>query len=253
MVSLRSLHAACALPLIVCSIVFGVPGCKPGSPNAGDGQSFHGVGGQLDAQVSLVAAFSFNEGSGAAVGDSSGNGNVGTVQGAVWTTAGKYGGALSFNGSARVVVADSPSLRLSSAMTLSAWVKPSSQATWWQDVVYKGDDDYYLEGSSPSGGAPATGGTFAGGPLYGTGAPPVGAWTHLAVTYDRTTLRLYVNGAQVASRARTKAMVTSSHPLEIGGDGIYGQFFQGVIDEVRVYNRALSASEIQSDMNTPAP
>jgi hypothetical protein len=48
-------------------------------------------------------------------------------------------------------------------------------------------------------------------------------------------------------------MATSSNPLQIGGDSLFGQYFRGSIDEVRVYNRALSATEIQTDMNTPLP
>src|SRR5262249_39281334 len=63
--------------------------------------------------------------------------------------------------------------------------------------------------------------------------------------------RLYVNGTLVASQARTGAIATSTNPLTIGGDSIYGQNFAGLIDEVRVYNVALSAAQIQSDMNTP--
>ena len=66
-------------------------------------------------------------------------------------------------------------------------------------------------------------------------------WAHLAATYDGVTMRLYVNGVQVASRAQTGAIATSTNPLQIGGDSIYGQYFAGLIDEVRVYNRALSA------------
>ena len=55
----------------------------------------------------------------------------------------------------------------------------------------------------------------------------------------------------MASRAQTGSIATSTNPLQIGGDSIYGQYFVGRIDEARVYNRALSAAEIQSDMNTP--
>ena len=65
------------------------------------------------------------------------------------------------------------------------------------------------------------------------------------------TLRLYVNGVQVASQAQTGAIATSTNPLQIGGDSIYGQYFAGRIDEVRIYNHALSASEVLADMNTP--
>jgi chitodextrinase len=72
----------------------------------------------------------------------------------------------------------------------------------------------------------------------------------LAATYDGATMRLYVNGVQVASRAQTGAIATSTNSLQIGGDTIYGQYFTGRIDEVRIYNRGLSAAEIQNDMNT---
>ena len=75
-------------------------------------------------------------------------------------------------------------------------------------------------------------------------------WTHLAVTYDNATLRLYINGVQASSVAYTGNLITSANPLQIGGDSLYGQYFQGIIDEVRVYDRALSQAEIQADMNT---
>ena len=109
-----------------------------------------------------------------------------------------------------------------------------------------------MEATSPtSGSLPATGGTFTGGALYGTGALTANSWAHLAATYDGTTMRVYVTGAQVASRAQTGNIATSTDPLQIGGDSAFGQYFAGTIDEVRIYNRALSPTEIQSDMNTP--
>src|SRR5260370_36681527 len=64
-------------------------------------------------------------------------------------------------------------------------------------------------------------------------------------------MRLYVNGGQTASRAQAGNINTSTNPLQIGGDSIYGQYFQGLIDEVRVYNTVLSLGQIASDMNTP--
>jgi PKD repeat protein len=214
----------------------------------GDGSSTSNTGGT----PGLVAAFGFDDGTGTTVADASGNGNSGVLSGATWTTAGQFGGALLFNGSnALVSVADTSSLDLTTAMTLEAWVKPTTVSGDWSDVIYKGNDSYYLEGSSPQGQAPATGGTFSSSPLYGTGALAANTWSHLAATYDGSTLRLYVNGVQVASRTQTGLIHTSNNPLQIGGDSLYGQFFAGLIDEVRVYNRALSASEIQADMNTP--
>jgi hypothetical protein len=75
------------------------------------------------------------------------------------------------------------------------------------------------------------------------------AWTHLAATYDGATLRLYVNGVQSASRALTGAIRTSTGALRIGGNNIWtGEWFAGLIDEVRIYNRVLSAAELQADM-----
>ena len=86
---------------------------------------------------------------------------------------------------------------------------------------------------------------FAPSPL------PVDSWTHLAVTYDGTMLRLYVNGDEVAEAPQTGTIASSTHPLELGGDSVYGQYFDGLIDEVRVYNVARSADEIRTDMSTP--
>ena len=75
-------------------------------------------------------------------------------------------------------------------------------------------------------------------------------WVHLAVTYNGSALILYVNGSQAATRAITGSIVTSSQALRIGGSALWGEYFAGRIDEVRIYNRALTASEIQTDMNT---
>ena len=76
-------------------------------------------------------------------------------------------------------------------------------------------------------------------------------WTHMAATYDGSTVRLFINGVQVASAAFSGSITSSTNPLRIGGNSIWGEYFQGMIDEVRIYNRALSQPEIQTDMNTP--
>ena len=76
-------------------------------------------------------------------------------------------------------------------------------------------------------------------------------WTHLATTYDGSAVVLYVNGrlpGAVWIKARSKS---TSGPLEIGGDSLFGRYFVGDIDEVRVYDHALSETEIQRDMATP--
>ena len=187
---------------------------------------------------------------GTSVTDTSGNGNAGSIGNATWTAQGRYGSALSFNGTnARVLVADSNSLDLTTAMTLEAWVYPTAIGGW-RDVIYKEVNDvYYLMGSSDQGTAPAIG-SFATGHLAGSSGLPLNTWSHLAGTYDGATLRLYVNGVLVASEARTGTMAASTAPLSIGGDTNNGQYFAGRIDEVRVYRAALTASQIQTDMAT---
>jgi hypothetical protein len=112
------------------------------------------------------------------------------------------------------------------------------------------DAIYELYASSSSG---PVGGVNIGGyqEVSSSTSLPTNVWSHVATTWDGTTLRLYVNGAQVGSRAVAGTLSTTSDPLRIGGDATWGEYFAGTIDEVRVYNRALSAAEIQSDMNTP--
>ena len=186
--------------------------------------------------------------------DATGVGHTGTLVGATWTTSGKYGNALTFNGtSARVTVSDAADLDLTAGLTLEAWVYPTTAQSGWRTILHKETDRYYLLANSNQN-TPAAGGTFAPGTqrtTYGTTALPVNAWSHLAVTFDGTTVRLYVNGTQVASQAQTTALTTSTGALSIGGSVAYGEYFAGHIDEVRVYNRALTASELQADLNTP--
>ena len=186
--------------------------------------------------------------------DASGNGNTGTINGATRIAGGKYGGALSFNGSSnRVQINDSNSLDLTTGMTLEAWVMPTASQSGWRTVIQKEVDTYFLDASSNSARRPATGGTYGSTVTWiaGPNTIPVNSWTHLASTYDGANIRLYVNGTQVATVARTGSIAVSALPVWIGGNNPYGEYFNGVIDEVRIYNRALSVAEIQADMNTP--
>jgi chitodextrinase len=204
----------------------------------------------------LVAAYSFDAGSGSSVADVTGNGNTGAMTGGVsWSPAGRYGGALSFNGSSGLVqVAASPSLGLSGAMTLSGWIDPAASQSGWRTIVQRQVDAYFLNASNGSGALrPSGGGTLGGSVQWvgGTTPSPVGSWTHLALTYDGSALRLYVNGVQAATLAASGTIQSSSSPLFIGGNQPYGEYFNGLIDDVRVYNRALSPAEIQTDMATP--
>jgi hypothetical protein len=127
-------------------------------------------------------------------------------------------------------------------MTLEAWVYPAAGGGW-RDVIYKGpDDNYYLESSSSTD-APATGGVFSP-TLYGSSALPVNTWSHLAGTYDGQTVRLYVNGTQVASRAQTAPILSSTGALTIGSDPTYGQYWGASTGHVW---RVADLAQIQTD------
>ena len=187
--------------------------------------------------------------------DRSGNANTGTLSNATWSTSGKFGNSLFFNGTnARVNINDSNSLDLTSGMTLEAWVRPSLANTVFQTVLMKeqtGNLIYALYSNTDTS-RPDTEDIIGGAArvLSGPGALPTGAWSYLTATYDGSTLRLYLNGTQIAQTAVSGALSTSTGALRIGGNGVWGEWFNGWIDEVRVYNRALNAGEIQNDMFT---
>src|SRR5690242_17352487 len=99
----------------------------------------------LQAQSGLVAAWSFNEGTGTTVADASRNNNTDTITGSTWTTLGPYGNALSFNCvSNLVLVNSSASLNLTTGMTVSAWVFPTTNQSGWRTIVQKETDAYFL-------------------------------------------------------------------------------------------------------------
>jgi hypothetical protein len=206
----------------------------------------------------LVAAYSFNAGSGTTAQSAIGTGLNGTLNGATWTTQGRFGSALQFDGvNDWVTVNDANALDLTTGMTLEAWVYPTASGAAWRNVLIKeraGGEAYNLYANTPSS-VPTVYVIRAdqtGTPLNanGTAGLPLNSWSHLAATHDGTTLRLYVNGVQVGTRAVSGALLTSTGALRIGGNSVWGEFFQGRIDEVRIYNRALSAAEIQTDMAT---
>ena len=200
-----------------------------------------------------VAAYSFDEGAGSTAADSSGNGHTGVITGATWV-AGKYGGALSFNGTSARVDLGSLGTFYQSGFTLEAWVQKASATkndvgvvgTWtsgasgpmiWVDHIAT---RYHL-----------TLGSSLSSYLDSGQSPVAGVWQHLAATYDGTTARFYVDGVQVASRT-VSGGVGSSDVWRIGAYGATaGNFFDGLIDNVRVYSRALTATEVQSNMNAP--
>ena len=201
----------------------------------------------------MVAAYSFNEGSGATVQDASGSNNLGTVTNGAWNNTGKFGKALSFNGSnSNLFVNSSTSLNLTAGMTVMAWVNPSSSTqTNNRTIVRRETNGYWLYAGRtgntlrPGGGAVINSTTRS---VSTNTALTANTWTHVAMTYDGTNVILYVNGSVVSTTAATGTIASGTTPLWIGG-GPSSEFFQGLIDEVRVYNRALNATDITTARN----
>ena len=138
-------------------------------------------------------------------------------------------------------------------VTVEAWVYPTN-LNGWRNVVIKEAPNYmvyslYANQSAPKPGATASISSVEYS-VTASGQLPLNTWSHLAITIDGTALRLFVNGTQVKSTAASGTLTPSANPLRIGGNTVWGEYFSGKIDEVRIYNRALSAAEIKADMNT---
>src|SRR5688572_6473276 len=181
-----------------------------------------------------VAHYPFEEGAGATTADATGNGNAGSLEDGAAFAEGlvaRYG--VSFAGTSYVEVPSAAELNPTAAMTVSAWIN----ATDWSGnrrVVQKGNSDnqYRLL---------AEGGQFkfhvAGRGTAAAGLPSAGAWHHVAGTYDGTAVRLFVDGAQVASVPASGAIPATTNPLFIGTKNTAapaGDHFLGRIDDVRV-------------------
>jgi Concanavalin A-like lectin/glucanases superfamily len=198
-----------------------------------------------------VAAWSFEEGTGTTVEDVTGDGHTATIEGAEWAR-GRYGGAVKFNGTSSCVsIADASDLRFGEEFTLESWVRPEGELKH-DPVIFKegsGHLNYALEvGRAATGKAEGAIGTSASPnhkEVTSVEALEANVWSHLAETFDGATLRLYVNGELVDTETVAGAGSGREGALKIGCDSQYGEHFKGRIDEVKLYNRALSGDEVQ--------
>jgi len=184
------------------------------------------------------------------VKDLSRYGNNGTINGAVWNTSGKYGGAHSFDGiNDYINISDNPCLR-PTQFTIQSWIKIASTPTSYHPIVEKFYGSaanryasYYLAvGSTETGiwiGTTDNTWNKATTPSY----PSLGVWHYVVGTYNGTSLLFYLDGILNSSLEVSKTIDYNSQPIYIGQWGS-NQYFNGLIDEVRIWNRSLSGSEI---------
>jgi Concanavalin A-like lectin/glucanases superfamily/Putative Ig domain/Divergent InlB B-repeat domain len=170
------------------------------------------------------------------------------------TAFGKVGGAFSFDGTVHVRVLDSVALKLAQ-ITVEVWVFPTLLSNAFQTIIAFGssaneNDTWAL---ALSNGIPQF---FSHGNvlLAGPSTIPLDQWTHLAISFDGTFKRLYVNGAEVGSQGGLGALVYNATPIPvtIGSDWAANKSnsrFNGLIDEVAIYNRALTSNEIADIYN----
>ena len=216
------------------------------------------------APSGLVAAYSFDAGSGTTVTDVSGNGNVGTLVGATWTTGGRYGNGLSFDGNGYLDLRNPPALRLTGSMTWSAWVYTTGTPADDGQIVAKSGEGSGAAGwqfkTSPDTG-PHTFGVAVSSDgsahtqRYSTTVRALNTWYYVAGVYDAAarTLHIYVNGVLDDGTLVGTVPGSQFDPAEnvTIGRRTGGFYFQGAIDELRIYDRALTAAEIRADMSTP--
>lgn len=192
-----------------------------------------------------VAHYEFDDGAGTTAIDLTSNANHASIAGtANWVPGYIAKGALSFDGSTNVVTAPSvPWLNPPGAITVAAWINPTTWTGGDRRIVQKGDADNQYRLAEIGGQLQWL---IAGVGSVATGLPTVGAWHHVAGTYDGTTLRLYVDGTVVASAAATGLIPSTTNALAIGGRNggtLASERFAGVIDDVRIYGRALNLQE----------
>ena len=210
---------------------------------------------EFSATSDLVGLWHFDEGSGTAAVDSSEYGNDGTIYGATWTTR-KLGSALKFDGTDDYVdCGNDPSLNITDKITIMLWMKPAVAGEGGPNAapVSKAESgidwSWQLRYNAP-GGWNYMGFQFNGDPEGSTWVSvkqnlSPGEWYHIAGTFDGTNIKCYLNGVEKDTN-QISAIKGGNARLFIGQDG-WDSIFNGTIDEVKIYNRALSEEEIKAD------
>lgn len=198
----------------------------------------------------LVGHWKFNESTGTVATDSTAEGNNGTVSGATWTTSGMIENALSFNGASSVTKTGSATvLKPSTEVSVSAWIKAGSTDTGGSEIVSMGDS--YAVRLDTTGNIRFfyyNGTTWVSTVTSGVNLKN-NLWHYVVAQKTSSSVEIYVDGVLKITSANTGTITYNQGAnFVIGkhgnGDAIYD--FTGLIDDVRIYNRPLTAQEIST-------
>ena len=210
----------------------------------------------------LIAAYGFDEGAGNIAQDISGNGHHGTRNAPAWSTNGHFSGALEFDGADDRVEVESFDVTGGTGLTLAAWIKADDFEAYDGRIITKSNPGgepeahYWMLSTMTNNGIKlrfrlkTNGQTTTFIAPQGTLTP--GVWTHAAAVWDGNTMMLYKDGTLVGSTPKTGTLsMAPTVPVWIGSQrGQLASTFDGLIDEVYVFNRALAPQEIQDLMNS---
>ena len=210
-------------------------------------------GGSALGGNAAVAYYKFDEGYGTSAKDSSIHGNNGTITGADWTNEGKFGKALSFNGTSDYVdCGDDDELNMEDKdFTLGAWINPISYDSNWR-LFWGGNVGAAGLGLKTSSGyLRFTKLSISDAPSSNTQVS-LDTWSHVAAVFDShsssNNLKYYLNGVNVATVTYDVDFDTNAATKHIGR-GTTTNFFDGLIDEVKIFNYALTDEEIKQEYN----
>jgi hypothetical protein len=194
----------------------------------------------------LVGHWRLDDGSGTIAADSSGYGNDGTLRGDPQWVIGKINGALEFDGTDDYVeVADNESLHLWERFTLAAWIyQVESRSSRIIDKIGAGTANGPHLDTHPGTKLRCCSGTC----ISTTTDHTLDEWHHVAVTFDQGDVKLYVDGSVEGEGSVPSPLAGNDLPLRIGADSDGQSLFHGLIDDVRVYNQALTETEILAAM-----
>lgn len=208
------------------------------------------LSGHVSCQSAIIAFWNLDENNGTTVNDSINNNN-GTIVGAVWSDDAILNSSLSFDGiDDNVNIPNNSVFDIAQNITVMSWVKASENKT--ARIIQKGDwDGWGIYQDLWAGWKVSiyTQENIGYSLDWNSSRPVLGQWYHLAYTYDGNTLKLYVDGVLKNSLSISGNLKINTRPISFGSDNGSQKFFHGLVDEVYLYNRTLSATEIQNYYN----